>query len=93
MVDDSFLRAVLAAPRDDAVRLVYADWLEERGDPRGAFLRLEVALVATPADDPQRSNLLARLREMCAGIDPTWWAVVSRVPIAVRDLIIKGDRR
>lgn len=26
-------------PTDDTRRLVYADWLEERGDPRGPFLR------------------------------------------------------
>lgn len=28
---DALLRAILAAPDDDAPRLVYADWLEERG--------------------------------------------------------------
>ena len=27
------LIAVIAAPDDDAPRLVYADWLQERGDP------------------------------------------------------------
>ncbi len=31
--------AVLAAPLDDLPKLVYADWLEERNDPRGDFLR------------------------------------------------------
>jgi uncharacterized protein (TIGR02996 family) len=34
-----FVSAVLAAPLDDLPKLVYADWLEERNDPRGAFLR------------------------------------------------------
>jgi uncharacterized protein (TIGR02996 family) len=29
------LAAVLASPDDDAPRLVYADWLHERDDPRG----------------------------------------------------------
>jgi uncharacterized protein (TIGR02996 family) len=29
----AFLNAILANPEDDAPRLVYADWLEERGDP------------------------------------------------------------
>src|SRR5262249_35731960 len=37
----SFLRAILAKPCDAATRLVYADWLEERGDPRALFLRLD----------------------------------------------------
>jgi len=33
------LSAVLANLTDDLPKLVYADWLEERGDPRGVFLR------------------------------------------------------
>jgi uncharacterized protein (TIGR02996 family) len=33
------LVAVLANLTDDLPKLVYADWLEERGDPRGVFLR------------------------------------------------------
>ena len=37
--EDAFLAAIAAAPADQAPRLVFADWLEERGDPRGAWLR------------------------------------------------------
>jgi uncharacterized protein (TIGR02996 family) len=40
MGDETFLRAILAAPEDATSRLVYADWLEERGDPRAEVLRL-----------------------------------------------------
>lgn len=40
----SLLGAVLAAPEDDAPRLVYADWLTERGDPRGEFIQLQCLL-------------------------------------------------
>jgi uncharacterized protein (TIGR02996 family) len=29
----AFVAAILAAPRDDTPRLVFADWLDERGDP------------------------------------------------------------
>jgi uncharacterized protein (TIGR02996 family) len=36
----SFLRWIQADPIDEAKLLIYADWLEERGDPRGEFLRL-----------------------------------------------------
>lgn len=35
--------AVYAAPNDDAPRLVYADALLEKGDPRGEFLTLQFA--------------------------------------------------
>ena len=47
----TLLRAVLAQPEDEAVRLVYADWLEEQGDPRAEFIRLQIALAhSSPAD-------------------------------------------
>jgi uncharacterized protein (TIGR02996 family) len=32
--------AIFAAPDDDAPRLVYADWLQDRGDPRGEMIAL-----------------------------------------------------
>ena len=38
--DDAFLQAILDAPDDDTPRLVYADWLEEHGQPdRAEFIR------------------------------------------------------
>lgn len=37
-----FLRAIFQYPGDDAARLIYADWLEERGDKRAELLRLDV---------------------------------------------------
>jgi uncharacterized protein (TIGR02996 family) len=39
-----FLAALEAAPVDDTAWLAYADWLEERGDARGEYVRLTVAL-------------------------------------------------
>jgi uncharacterized protein (TIGR02996 family) len=39
MTDDPFLHAIIENPGDDTLRLVYADWLEERGDPRAPFVR------------------------------------------------------
>jgi uncharacterized protein (TIGR02996 family) len=54
---DAFLQAVLAEPDDDAPRLIYADWLEERGDPRGAFIRLQCALERIGPADPARPDL------------------------------------
>jgi uncharacterized protein (TIGR02996 family) len=37
--DEVFVRAILADPADDAPWLIYADWLEERGDPRADAYR------------------------------------------------------
>jgi uncharacterized protein (TIGR02996 family) len=35
-----FLAAIKAEPTDEVPYLIYADWLQERADPRGDFLRL-----------------------------------------------------
>ena len=43
----ALLSAVVARPADDVPRLVYADWLEERGDPRGPLLRRFVRAAQT----------------------------------------------
>ena len=43
--EEAFLYAIQAEPSDDALRLVYADWLEEQGEsPRGEFIRVQIAL-------------------------------------------------
>src|SRR5262245_47789794 len=40
----AFLADIAADPGDDLVRLIFADWLSERGDPRGDFLRVQCEL-------------------------------------------------
>jgi uncharacterized protein (TIGR02996 family) len=44
--DAAFLRAIQEDLDDSGRRLVYADWLEERGDPRGEYLRLGCRMAA-----------------------------------------------
>lgn len=40
--EEEFLKAIDAAPRDRDLLLVYADWLEERGDSRSEEIRRSV---------------------------------------------------
>lgn len=55
---DPLLAAVLAAPDDDAPRLIYADWLDEHGRPeRATFIRLQVELARLLRYDPRREVL------------------------------------
>jgi uncharacterized protein (TIGR02996 family) len=70
--DDGFLQAVVEDPDDDAPRLVYADWLEERGEPRGEFIRTDCALARLPADDPRRPPLEERRRLLLAEHRDAW---------------------
>jgi len=55
--DEAFLQAILEDPEDDTPRLVYADWLEERGDPRGEFIRVQCRLATLSHDDDRRPPL------------------------------------
>jgi uncharacterized protein (TIGR02996 family) len=81
-MDDNtdFIRAILAAPDDDALRLVYADWLEERGDRKGEYLRLEAALASDKGTAAQR-ELRRRLDALRKVIDPGWQALLDRTPL------------
>ena len=41
----ALLAAIRAAPDDDAPRLIYADWLDEHGQPeRAEFIRVQIEL-------------------------------------------------
>jgi uncharacterized protein (TIGR02996 family) len=70
----AFLAAIIADPDDDSPRLVYADWLEERGDPRGAFIRLQCALERASADDPRRPALEDEADDLLADHEAEWTA-------------------
>jgi uncharacterized protein (TIGR02996 family) len=80
-MEDDFIAAILDAPDDATPRLVYADWLEDRGDPRAEFLRIEAEFLAIPPDDERASALRARLRELHRTLDPEWIALLKRVPL------------
>lgn len=44
----AFVSSVVETPEDDTPRLVFADWLEENGEPeRGEFIRVQCELVKT----------------------------------------------
>ncbi|HLL25992.1 MAG TPA: TIGR02996 domain-containing protein [Kofleriaceae bacterium] len=42
--------ALRAEPRDPATALVYADWLEQQGHPRGALIAVQHRLATSPRD-------------------------------------------
>jgi uncharacterized protein (TIGR02996 family) len=69
---DALLAAVLAAADDDAPRLVFADWLDERGDSRGEFVRVQCALARLPADDPRRAELERREHDLLTAHQAAW---------------------
>jgi uncharacterized protein (TIGR02996 family) len=59
----SFLRAIRASPDDDTLRLVFADWLDEHGEPALAeFVRVQVELepIRDQLDNPRVGELQHR---------------------------------
>ena len=65
--EQSFLDAIIQAPDDDAPRLMYADWLTERGNPRGEFIRVQCQLAQLPVTDPNQKALEDREADLLAG--------------------------
>jgi uncharacterized protein (TIGR02996 family) len=63
----SFQSAIAETPEDLTPRMVYADWLEEHGDPRAEYLRLHCELLRG-VDRPQRQ---ARLERQAARLGQT----------------------
>jgi uncharacterized protein (TIGR02996 family) len=70
--EEGFLRAIAAAPMDDLPRLVYADWLEERGDPRSIYLRLATQAAGQIRNGLVFENLRFALHATCEGAVADW---------------------
>jgi uncharacterized protein (TIGR02996 family) len=70
---ESFLAEIIANPEDDAPRLVFADWLEDNGDPnRAEFIRLQIRLDSMPEYDPDRFDLEERALDLLAEHREKW---------------------
>jgi uncharacterized protein (TIGR02996 family) len=76
--EQGFLDAIRTAPADEVNRLVYADWLEEQGDPRGQYLRLELELARLEPSDPRYAETELDLRVCRRMLHPLWVHEVSR---------------
>jgi uncharacterized protein (TIGR02996 family) len=72
---DAFVQGVLEDPTDDAC-LVYADWLEERGDPlsaaRAELVRVQCKLARWVPNRGERAALQERERGLIAGQAQKW---------------------
>jgi uncharacterized protein (TIGR02996 family) len=68
--EQTFLQAIQEHPDDASVRLVFADWLEERGDPRAELVRLLHTLTQA-IKVKHRARLEERLWSLLAsGVNP-----------------------
>ena len=68
--EGSFMQAMQKDPGDNTLRLIFADWLEERGDARGELIRLLHTLTQS-IEVTDRDQLEERLRSLLAsGVKP-----------------------
>jgi uncharacterized protein (TIGR02996 family) len=78
--EQALLAAIWEHPHDDTSRLVYADWLDETGDPakaaRAEFIRVQCELERMPGDDPRYDALEAREEELSDRWESRWWAAM-----------------
>ncbi len=87
----ALLHAITANRSDDAARLVYADWLDETGEPdRAAYIRLQVELVREWWYDKPCTDLYARIAELATRLDANWLAAVRRCTTPAPPVNVEG---
>jgi uncharacterized protein (TIGR02996 family) len=65
--EDTFWRAIARQPADDLPKLIFADWLDERGDRRASCLRWMVQQCVQPIHDTTDDTW-------------DWWSRLPREP-------------
>jgi uncharacterized protein (TIGR02996 family) len=95
--DEAFLQAIRDEPASDVPRLVYADWLEEKGDAEAAdraeFIRVQCRLYELPEGHRGRGALEARARELLRGHWRAWVGPLRELAGPLRDRIGEGWMR
>jgi uncharacterized protein (TIGR02996 family) len=69
----AFLQTIRETPADDTPRLIYADWLEDHGEPdRAEFIRTQVRSNTLDDYSPEREELEARAKVLLAAHRTAW---------------------
>lgn len=87
---DQLLQAVREAPDDDNLRLAFADWFEENGDPeRGELIRVQCRRAVLPDVTSEWGRLYDREKQLLDANRARWTAGFP----AVRDRGVKAEDR
>ncbi len=70
MNEETFLQAICNKHEADDYR-VFADWLEDQGDPRAEYARVRGEMVGLCGDDPRYHDILQRLQGKPKGLAET----------------------
>lgn len=72
---------ILESPEIDQPRLVYADWLEERGDPRGEFVRVQCELAGLEEGE-RKQTLRKQEKQLLRAHRVQWEAEFEKIPVS-----------
>lgn len=70
----AFLSRIREQPDEDGPRLIFADWLDDQGDSRAEFIRVQCALAQLPGDDPRRAELEQQEHNLLEAHQAAWSA-------------------
>jgi uncharacterized protein (TIGR02996 family) len=79
LTGDQLLAEIRNHPDDDGPRIVYADWLQERGDPRGALIALQLG-----GGEPRQ------IRALLDAHAATWLGAIATVAVHAHTRFARG---
>jgi uncharacterized protein (TIGR02996 family) len=81
--EEAFLQEILENRDDDTPRLIYADWLMDRGDPtsaaRGEFIHIQCTLARWPEGTDKPADLQARADQLLEAHRREWGSPFQRL--------------
>lgn len=78
--EQGFLEQVAAEPEDDAIRLIYADWLEDNGQlDRAEFIRLQIERASLPKWDARQLRMRVREAALLNEHEIAWRANLPKL--------------
>jgi uncharacterized protein (TIGR02996 family) len=96
-----FIEAIIRTPNDLGLRLIFADFLEERGDPYGEFIRVQIELDEIGPEPQQLSGSVYaskkgngiifhtdKLLNIGDRIDADVWSPVGRFEETLHNLVV-----
>jgi uncharacterized protein (TIGR02996 family) len=87
----ALLRTIMENPDDDTPRLVFADWLEEHGDPKRAeFIRTQIKIAWLPEYDPYRQRIRDRNYNLIFG--SPWDHLSPELPEGIEWALVRHRR-
>jgi uncharacterized protein (TIGR02996 family) len=88
---EPFLRAICENPEDDTVRLAYADWLDENGDPeRAEFIRVHVERGRANARGPKQDPRVGRAWDLRQKHEAGWRSELPKLQGVTWGRLLRG---